>query len=266
MAPNTLGTAVDPEAFVDDEAGEAGDRSRMSFLEHLDELRRRIIYSLYAVIASSCLTFWFVADLNTYMLRYFASNAGARLLGTQMTEGFMFEFKLGIFSGLLLASPFVFAQLWFFIAPGLYAREKKVVIPFVLSATALFGLGVWFNHAMAFPTMTKFFSGFSNAYFEQRFQISMIMEFYLNMALGLGLVFEMPMLTFFLARFGIVSAGFLWQKSRYAILIIFILAAVLTPTPDIPTQLMFAVPMIALYAVSILVALIFGKKKKPAED
>jgi sec-independent protein translocase protein TatC len=260
--PSDLGSAVAPEAFVDDDAAPAaGDRSRMSFLEHLDELRRRIIYSIYAIVASCAVTFWFVSDLNKYLLGYFSTLAGGKLLATQLTEAFMFEFKIGGFAGLILASPFVFSQLWLFVAPGLYTREKKVVIPFVLSASMLFGTGVWFNHRFAFPTMIKFFVTFSNDYLTQMYQISGIFGFYVKMALGLGLVFEMPMLVFFLARFGIITAGFLLKKTRYAILIIFILAAIITPSPDIMTQLMFALPMLLLYAVSIGVAWVFGKKK-----
>jgi sec-independent protein translocase protein TatC len=238
-------------------------RERMTFLEHLEELRKRIIYSLWAIAAAGGVTIWFMDDLNRYMLAYFAHYTG-RLLATQLTEGFMFEFKVALLAAVILAAPFVFAQLWLFVAPGLYAREKKVVIPFVASATVLFGGGVWFAHFVAFPTMVKFFAAFTNEFLEVRPTIQLVFSFYLKMVLGLGLIFEMPALVFFLARFGIVTAGFLVKKTKYAILIIFILAAVITPTPDIPTQLAFAAPMLALYAVSIAVAWIFGKKRKPA--
>src|SRR5262245_22834965 len=205
----------------------------MGFLEHLDELRKRIIYSLYAIIASFAVTFWYMDRMNTYMLSYFTKTAGAqKLIATQLTEGFMFEFKLAMLAAVILAAPFVFAQLWLFVAPGLYAREKKVVVPFVVSATGLFGLGVWFAHALAFPSMVKFFMTYMNDYLVIMPSLSLIFGFYVKMVLGLGAVFELPMLTFFLARFGIVTASFLWRKFRYAILIIFILAAVLTPSPD----------------------------------
>jgi sec-independent protein translocase protein TatC len=265
LAPDSsdLGSAVDPEAFAsDDDARADGDRSRMGFLEHLDELRRRIIYSVYAILASFAVTFWYMGRMNIYMLAYFTQTAGAgKLIATQLTEGFMFEFKVALLAATILAAPFVFAQLWLFVAPGLYAREKKVVIPFVASATLLFSAGVWFGHVIAFPSMVKFFAAFTNDYLVVMPSLQLIFSFYVKMILGLGLIFEMPMLVFFLARFGIVSAGFLVAKTKYAILAIFIIAAVATPSPDPVNQCIFAAPMIALYALSIGVAWIFGKKK-----
>ena len=261
-SPELLPTILGRDRADDDAEVEDG-RARMSFLEHLDELRRRIIYSLYAVIAGCAVTFYFADRLNLYMQSYFAGYAG-KMLATQLTEGFMFELKVAAFAGLILASPFVFHQFWLFVAPGLYAREKKVVVPFVLSATVLFGTGVWFNHRIAFPSMAKFFASFTTDYLQVMPSISIVFSFYTKMALGLGLIFEMPMLVFFLARFGIVTAKFLMQKTKYAILIIFIIAAIVTPSPDFMTQLIFAAPMLVLYALSIGVAWVFGKKKKPA--
>src|SRR3972149_6662575 len=145
-------------------------------------------------------------------------------------------------------------QLWLFLAPGLYAKEKKVLIPFVFSATVLFGTGVWFAHVIAFPSFVKFFVGFGNEYRTIMPSLQLVFPFYVKMVLGLGLIFELPMLVFFLARFGIVTAGFLIRKTKFAVLGIFILAAIITPTPDIVTQCMFAGPMIVLYGVSIGVA------------
>lgn len=240
------------------------DRSRMSFLEHLDELRRRIIYSLWGLLAGCVVSGIFVGHFYMYMLKYLSDCIHNTLLATEITEAFMFEFKLGFFGGFLLASPFIFAQLWLFVAPGLYTREKKIVIPFVASASILFGAGVWFNHSMAFPSMMQFFSTFNNQYLSVQPKISTAWSTYVKMALGMGGVFEMPMLVFFLARFGIVTWQFLAGKWRYAILIIFILAAVITPSPDFVTQFVFAAPMIVLYGLSIGVAWAFGKKKKPA--
>jgi sec-independent protein translocase protein TatC len=249
-----------------DEVGEETDtdRSKMSFLEHLEELRRRIIYALYAVLGCFALTFWYMDRMNTYMLRYFTQTAAdgkVKLLATELTDAFMFEFKIALLAATILAAPFVLMQFWLFIAPGLYAREKKVVVPFVASATLLFGTGVWFAHVIAFPTMVKFFVGFANDYLTIMPSLQLVFSFYVKMVLGLGLIFELPMLVFFLARFGVVSASFLMKKTKYAILIIFIISAVITPTPDIVTQCMFAGPMILLYVISIGVAWLFGKKK-----
>lgn len=245
------------------------DRSRMSFLEHLEELRKRIIYSLYAILGCLALTFWFMADMNEFMLRYFtqfAAGGQVQLLATELTEAFMFEFKIALLAATILAAPFVFMQFWLFVAPGLYAREKKVVVPFVVSATLLFGTGVWFAHTIAFPTMVKFFVSFNNEYLRIMPALKVIFSFYVKVVIGLGLIFELPMLVFFLARFGIVTAGFLARKIKYAILLIFVIAAIITPSADIASQLVFAAPMLVLYAVSIGVAWIFGKKKPKASE
>jgi len=248
----------------DEVAGPSEDRSKMSFLEHLDELRRRLIYSLWALLAGFLASLFFVNWLYLHMLKYLSDCIHSPLIATEITEAFMFEFKLGAFAGMLLVSPFLFAQIWLFVAPGLYQREKRVVIPFVASATLLFSGGVWFNHRMAFPAMLNFFSTFNNDYLKVMPQISVAWSMYIKMALGMGAIFEMPMLVFFLARFGIITWRFLARQWRWAILIIFIVAAVITPSPDYFTQCIFALPMILLYGLSIGVAWMFGKDRKPA--
>jgi sec-independent protein translocase protein TatC len=252
---------------VDDDTNDEVNRSKMSFLEHLEELRKRIIYSLYAVLACLSVTFWFMDTLNNFMLRYFtltAAGGQVKLLATELTEAFMFQFKIALLGAAIIAAPFIFMQFWLFVAPGLYAREKKIVVPFVASATVLFGTGVWFAHTIAFPTMVKFLVSFNNDYLTIMPALAIIFSMYVKVVLGLGLVFELPMLVFFLARFGVVTAGFMIKKTKYAILFIFILAAVITPSADIASQLVFAGPMMVLYAISIGVAWVFGKKKPKA--
>jgi sec-independent protein translocase protein TatC len=256
---------------LDENAAETDetDRSKMSFLEHLEEFRKRIIYSLYSILASFAVCFWFMADMNTYMLRYFTQHAAggkAKLLATQVTEAFMFQFKLALLASVILAAPFLFMQLWMFVAPGLYKKEKKVVVPFVASAAVLFGTGVWFAHVYAFPAMVQFLVGFSNEFVEVMPQLSLFFGFYVKMVLALGIIFEMPMLVFFLARFGIITAGFMIRRMKYAVLIMFVIAAIITPTTDPVGMMMFAGPMCLLYVMSIGVAWLFGKKKKKAED
>ena len=235
----------------------------MSFLEHLEELRKRIIYSLYGVIAGCMVSFWFAIPLTHYLERYLTV-FGGKLLYTELTGGFMFYFKVGGVAGLLLATPIILMQAWLFVAPGLYQKERKVVLPFVASATTLFALGVSFAHFVAIPSMIKFFASFSNEYVDMRPNISDAFDFYVQMVFAFGIVFQMPILVFFLARFGIVTAGFLWKHFRYAILIIFIIAAIATPTPDPVNQTIFALPMLLLYLLSILVAWMF--QKRPAKD
>ncbi len=237
----------------------------MTFLEHLDELRKRILYSVYALIAGCCVTFYFADRMYRAMLGYFQHQVQGPLLATELSAAFMFELKIAFFSGLILAMPVVFYQLWQFVAPGLYAKEKKVVWPFVGTATLLFSVGVWFNHRIAFPSMATFFASFRNESLLIQPTIDTVWSFYTKMALGLGAVFEMPVLVFFLARFGIVHWKWLAKMWKYAILAIFIIAAFITPSPDMATQCIFAAPMIVLYGISILVAWMFGKKK-PSDE
>jgi sec-independent protein translocase protein TatC len=257
-----------------EEEPEEHDRSRMSFLEHLDELRKRIIYSIYALVGGCVVSFTFLDRIVTFVtapIKVAVSGPGnplgGRMLISEPSEGFMFNLKIGLLGGIIAAAPFMFMQLWYFVAPGLYAREKKIVIPFVISASALFIAGAWFAHAYAFPITWKFFSTFGNndmmVYLPT---VSSTFSLYVKMVLGLGIIFQMPILAFFLARMGIVSARFMLEKGKYAILIIFIIAGVASPGTDMMSQFVFAAPMLMLYLVSIVVVWIFAKKRKKDES
>ncbi len=243
------------------EADQTGDRSRMTFLEHLDELRRRLLYSTYAVLACCVVTFYFWESMYRYAIAYFGGHGGS-LIFTQPMAGFMFTLKLSALGGVVLASPFLFSQLWLFVAPGLYAREKRVVIPFVLSSSTLFGAGAWFAHVIAFPSMMRFFAGYEVPGIQFFPNLDVIFGFYVKVVLGLGLIFQMPILVFFLARFGVVTAGFMLRKFKYAVLIIFVVAAIITPTGDPVNLVVFAAPMLVLYVFSVGVAGVFGKRKR----
>jgi sec-independent protein translocase protein TatC len=235
----------------------------MSFLDHLDELRRRILFSLYALVASCCVTFWFLNQMFDYLTAYFRQYGGT-LIYTQPMGGFMFSLKIGVLAGLIISAPFIFSQIWLFVAPGLYAREKKVVLPFVASSSLLFFGGAYFAHFVGFPTMWQFFAGFQNANLDYFPDLSTTFSLYVKIIIGMGLVFQMPVLVFFLARFGIVTARFMLAKIKYAILLIVVAAAIITPSGDAVTLSVFAAPMFLLYVVSIGVAWIFGKKREPA--
>jgi sec-independent protein translocase protein TatC len=251
-------------------AGEAeaeADRSRMSFLEHLDELRRRILYSIYALAVCFAVTFWFWSEMYGYLVQYFVHNApGTKLIYNQPMAGFMFSLKISGLAALIAASPFIFSQVWIFVAPGLYAREKRMAIPFVFFSSLLFIGGAAFAHLVAFPMMWRFFASYQLYDVQFLPTLDLTLSLYIKVIIGLGLIFQMPILVFFLARFGVVTAGFLWRKIKYAILIIVIVAAIATPSADVFSQLVFAAPMFVLYLVSIAVAWIFGKKKSEAED
>ena len=263
MSPNSpeSGPTIASEQDVPETDDRLSDGSRMTFLEHLDELRRRIIYALYAVAACCVPAFYFWDKSYDYLTKYFQKNGGT-LIYTRPTAGFMFSMKISFIVALFMASPFVFAQVWFFIAPGLYKKERKLFIPFVVSSTALFLCGAAFGHFIAYPAMWKFFASFQRNSVQFFPTLDETFSFYWKMLAGLGVVFEMPVLVFFLARFGLVTAGFLARHTKYAILIIFIIAAILTPTPDAVTQCIFAAPMLGLYGISIGVAWLFGKKKE----
>lgn len=243
---------------------ESGDGSRMSFLEHLEELRKRIIYAVYGILAGCAVAFFFAQRLTHYLQQYL-TQMGGKLIYTEFTGGFFFYFKVGALMGLIIAMPVVLWQLWMFVAPGLYQREKKVVIPFVMSASLLFASGVAFAHFVAIPSMLKFFASFENEFLSMNVNAGEAFSFYVLMVLAFGIVFQMPILVFFLARFGVITAGFMWKHFRYAILIIFIIAAVATPSADPVNQTIFAAPMIVLYLISIVVAWAV-QRKKPADD
>jgi sec-independent protein translocase protein TatC len=244
-----------------DQAEEArDDGSRMSFLDHLDEFRRRILYSLYVLVACCAVTFYAWEPLFRYYVRYFGANGGQLIFSQPMT-GFMFSLKISALAGLVVATPFIFAQLWLFIAPGLYAKEKKVVLPFVGFSSALFFGGAYFAHVLAFPSMWRFFASYQVEGLQFLPALDVVFAFYVKVVLGLGLVFQMPILVFFLARFGIVTAGWLLKNIKYAILAIVIVAAIITPSGDPVNLMVFSAPMLVLYMVSIGVAWLFAKPR-----
>ena len=257
--------AFDGALGVEEETDASDERTRMSFLDHLDELRRRIIYSLYALIAACAAAFFVWERMFVFLAQYFQQQGG-QLIYNRPMGAFMFSLYICLLAGLLVASPFIFTQVWLFVAPGLYAKEKRMVIPFVFFSTMLFASGAAFAHFIAFPSMWKFFASYQGLGGIQFLQnIDDTFSFYIWMVIGLGLVFQIPLLVYFLSRFGIVSARFLLKHFKYAVLGIFILSAVITPSPDAMTQVVFAAPMLGLYIVSIFVAWIFGKRKRPVE-
>ena len=237
------------------------DLPRMSLLEHLDELRRRLAASLLAVFVGFLGSWYFAKPIFTWIARPLTQflPPGEKLAFTGLVDPFMLYIKVALLAGIFVASPVVLFQLWLFVAPGLYRKERRVMLPFILFTTAFFLAGGYFGWAVAFPMVCRFLLQVG-ADFRQVITVNEYFAMASKVILGLGLVFEMPVLILFLARLGVVTHRFLLRQFRYAVLLIFILAAVITPTPDIATQSVFAVPMIALYLLGILVAWIFGKK------
>lgn len=247
---------TDPDVF-DDGAG-----AKMSFLDHLDELRRRLIACVYGLVGGCAIAFIFVDRIQAFIwVPLWEQLGGTKFMFTQGFEPFMLTMKIGALAGLMIASPFIIFQLWLFIAPGLYSHEKKMAIPFVLFCTTFFLGGAAFSHYMAFPWTWKFFLGWQTPYMEFRPSIGEAFSLYVKMMLSFGVIFQMPTLVFFLARMGLVTAGFLLRYFKYAVLIIFIAAAIISPGTDIVSQCLMAGPMLALYGFSIIVAWVFAKRK-----
>jgi len=229
---------------------------RMGFLEHLDELRTRIIRSCLAIAAGMLLAFAFVGRLAAFVLgpTLRALPPGTSLIFTRPGEAFSFYFDVAFMAGVVLAAPVVAFQAWRFIAPGLYAREKRLVVPFVAMATLGTIGGALFSHYVLFPAMMAFFGAFDSPAMKFLPKVDETFELYKNLMLGMVAVFQIPTVVFFLARMRVVTARLLWRHFQYAILVIFIVAAVLTPSPDPWNQIAFATPMIALYLIGIVVA------------
>ena len=249
----------DDLAADDEEAG-----GKMSFLEHLDELRRRLVVSIVSVLAGFLLVaVFFIDQIFAFVMKPLQAILphGGKLIYTEPTEAFMLQLKVAALAGLILAAPVVMWQVWLFVAPGLYAREKRFALPFVVFSSLFFIGGAAFSHYVVFPTAWAFLASFTTEYMEFTPKISSTFSLYARMLLAFGLVFQMPTVVFALARMGVVTAGFLARHVKYAILSIFIVAAVVTPTSDVVTQAMMAAPMIVLYGLSIVIAWLFAKKK-----
>ena len=233
---------------------------KMSFLEHLEELRKRLIVSIAAIFVAF-LFCWNFADriygvLQQPLVKYLAP--GDKLAYTRLTAPFFLYMKVAFFAGLFVASPVVLLQLWLFIAPGLYKRERRMAAPFIIGATFFFLLGGFFGYAYLLPGTCAFFVE-TGKQFKQVITVDDYFSFASTIILATGAVFETPILIFFLARLGIVTPAFLIQKFKYAVLLAFIISAVVTPTPDMVTQTALAVPMILLYLIGVGVAYLFAK-------
>jgi sec-independent protein translocase protein TatC len=238
---------------------------KMGFLEHLDELRTRLIYSCIAVAAGMGVAFLFVDRIADFILAPAIRMLppGTSLIMTRPGEGFAFYLDVALIVGVVLAAPFVTYQVWRFIAPGLYAREKRLVVPFIASAALGTLGGAAFSHYVLFPSMMAFFGTFDTPHVRFMPRIEDTFDLYRNTLLGMVAVFQIPTLVFFLARIRLVTARFLWRHIKYAVLVIFIVAAVLTPSADPWNQTVFAAPMIGLYVISIGIAWLVAPRRPP---
>jgi sec-independent protein translocase protein TatC len=245
----------------DEETSE--DLPRMTLLEHLDELRKRIFNSVIAIFLAFLGCWYFSPTIFRWLEKPILEvlPEGDQLAFTDLAGPFLLYIKVALLAAIFVASPVILLQVWLFLRPGLYKRERRTAVPFIIFTTLFFLAGGYFGYEVAFPMVVNFLLGVGED-FKQVVTIQTYFSMMSKILLGLGLVFEMPMLIFFLARLGVVSAGQLVKWFRWAILMIFVIAAVITPTPDIATQTVFAVPMICLYLLGIVVAWAFGKRDK----
>ena len=243
--------ALPPDDDDDDALG-----GKMSFLDHLDELRKRIVRACLSVAVGVVLTFAFIQPIFDFILAPTRSALppGVKMIYTQPGEAFSLYITVALIAGVVVAAPYIMYQVWMFIAPGLYAKEKRMAYPFVALTTIGFVLGAAFNHWVAFPFMMKFFASFNTTELAFMPKLDDVFGLYSKMLIGMGIVFQMPAVVFFLAKMRLITARFLVSNFKYALLIIFVVAAVITPTGDMMTQTIFAAPMVGLYILSILIA------------
>lgn len=239
---------------------------KQPFLSHLEELRKRLVVCAIGVGAGFVIAYIFAERLFQLLVAPLKAvmPEGDQLIFTNLPEMFFAYIKVAFIAGIMAASPLIFYQLWMFIAPGLYQKEKKMAIPFVISSTILFVGGALFGYFVVFPFGFKFFIGFSNEYVKALPSVKQYFSFSMKLLFAFGAVFELPVIIFFLSKMGIVTPQFLKQKRKYAILLTFVLAAILTP-PDVITQCMMAGPLIVLYEIGIIVSRIAQKKKEGGE-
>jgi sec-independent protein translocase protein TatC len=239
---------------------------RMSFLEHLEELRQRLIRSLLALVVGFAVSWGFrerIFHFLTQPLRAYDPNV--KFIYTGPSEALMLYMKMAFFVGIFVASPYILYQIWAFISPGLYPHEKGYAAPFIVFGTVFFVGGAAFGHFYLFPVTFRFLGEFGGSDMQFLPKIDEYYSFYSWFLLGLGIVFQVPVVILILARIGLVTPGFLLRQTKYAILVSFIVAAVLTPTPDMVTQTLLALPMIGLYLLGVGVAWLFGRPRAARE-
>lgn len=268
--PPGEGPPPPPDTGAEEGSGAPPEMNKMSFLEHLEELRRRIFYSLAAVGIGVLVCWTFADEIYAGMARPLTQTLRElhmedQLVYTNPVAPFNLYIQLAFLAGLFVASPFVLWQVWRFISPGLYPQEKKYAIPFVLLSSGLFIGGGVFAYTVAFPAALRFLLNFG-----KQFRPFITINEYFSLAstiiLGLALVFELPILILFLTFLRLMTPRFLLRNFRYAVLLVFIVAAIITPTPDIPTMMLFATPLIVLYLFGIGLSFLVLRNRGRSEE
>ena len=243
---------------------------KMSFLDHLEELRHRLFYSLISIMVGFLVCWTFADDIYagislplTDLLRELGMDD--QLVYTNPTAPFTLYVRMAFLGAIFVASPYILTQVWGFISPGLYPREKRYAVPFVLLCSGLFITGGVFAYAIAFPAALRFLVTFGEQ-FRPMITVNEYFSLAMTIILGLAIVFELPILILFLTLLRVMTPGFLMRNFRYAVLLIFILAAAITPTPDVPTMMLFAMPMIGLYLFGVGLSYVVLRMRSRREE
>jgi len=262
-----------PEGPTGDGDDEEEGMAKMSFLDHLQELRDRIIRALIGVAAGCAVGLYFSEEIFSQVSKpvtdvLLKMKMSPKLIFTAPGDAFNVYLQLGLVAGLFLASPWVLYQVWAFIAPGLYQKERKYAVPFIFFCSSLFMAGGAFAYFIAFPYALEFLLRMGGENMTPFITAKEYLDLFTTIILGLAIVFEMPVLILFLALLGIVTPGFLLRNFRYAVLVITIIAALITPTTDVTNLVLFTVPMLGLYLLGTLLAWVVwrGRKKREAES
>ena len=237
------------------------DDDKIPFTSHLEELRRRLIVCFIAVAVGFVVSYGFKEQLFEILAHplKIAMAKGDALIFTNLPEAFFTYLKVAFLTGIGLASPVIIYEFWMFVAPGLYEKEKRLLLPIVFLSTLFFVGGALFGYFIVFPYGFKFFLGFATETIRPMPSMKEYLSFAAKLLLAFGIVFELPLVITFMARLGLVTVPFLKRNRKYAILLFFVGAAILTP-PDVVTQIMMALPLMLLYEISIIGARIFGRK------
>lgn len=254
-APLSAGYESEPE----EEEKELG--GRMTFLEHLDELRKRIMHALISIIVTFVVS-WIFREQIFEFLSMPITQVVEKLVVIKPTEAFTIYLKVSFVAAVFLAAPYILLQVWFFIAPGLYRKEKGYALPFLFSSTLLFILGGAFAYYVVLPPALNFLLLEFGSKFEHMISAVEFFDFEMLIVIGMGVIFQMPVLVAFLSIFGLITPRFLWKNFRYAILIITIIAAVVSPTTDPFNLFLWSGPMILLYTVSIGISWVFKRRRE----
>ncbi|MBM4179598.1 MAG: twin-arginine translocase subunit TatC [Ignavibacteria bacterium] len=232
----------------------------MGFLDHLEELRRRLLYSAYGLLVACCVVGYFGNEIMDLLLLSPATHSKLKLINIEPFGQTFLYFKVIMLSGIIVAFPWILYQVWCFVAPGLYMTERKWALRITVLTSFSFLLGVAFGYKFLIPSMLDYVTDFANPNIQDNIHVGNYFSFLVNMLLASGLIFELPMVTFVLARIGMLTSATMTKYRRHAIVVILVLAAVITPSPDPVGQLMVAVPLFILYEISVVVARIVQPK------